>query len=498
MTPRPTDADRRAPLSDLCAEPFDVLIVGGGIVGAGVARDAAMRGLRVLLVDRYDFAFGTSSRSTRLLHGGLRYLSQGRIRLVREASREKRIVDRIAPHLCRPLAFVFPAYRGSDLPRWKLYAGVKLYDLLCGGRNLGRSRALSPRATIDRLPGLSEKGLTGSVRYFDGLTNDARLVIDTLRSAANHGATLLNYVHFVEAARDGSVWNCSLERQPAGQRVEVRARTVVNATGPWSDSLSRGRVRLRPTKGVHLVLDRSRLPIADAMSLTQGRRFLLAIPWGERVFVGSTDTDYAGPTEAPTCDAADVRYVLDVVNDHFPALGLGAADVVAAWAGIRPLVDDPDGDPSDISREHEIAMPEPGWFDIFGGKLTTYRLMGEQAVDRIVGLLGRKCPACRTALEPLLPPAESAECGILPPPVGERAVRDACRNQWAVHLDDVMIRRTSWRYYHADHPAIAERAVAWMAESLGWDARQAAAELERYERMCGPNAESGAYVAPDE
>src|SRR5437667_9112245 len=201
---------RAAALQAFSSGTWDLLVIGGGIVGAGIARDAAMRGLRVGLVEQHDFAFGTSSRSSRLLHGGVRYLAQGRLGLVRQASVEKRILHRIAPHLAEPLAFVFPAYRGTDWPLWQLRIGVKIYDLLCGGRNFGKSSSMTGEQVVNRVPGLEKKQLTGAIRYFDGLTNDARLVLDTLRSAARNGATVMNYLKFKNAshATDGPGWVC--------------------------------------------------------------------------------------------------------------------------------------------------------------------------------------------------------------------------------------------------------------------------------------------------
>ena len=223
-------------------EPLDVLVVGGGIVGAGVARDAAMRGLRTAVIDRHDFAFGTSSRSSRLLHGGLRYLEQGRIGLVREASVEKRVLHRIAPHLAQPLGFLFPTYAG-DRPLWQLRIGVKLYDLLCGGRNFQPSRGFSRAETLEMLPALEPEKLKGSVRYYDALTNDARLVIDTLRSAARHGAIILNYARFHDAKRSAEDWSCHLEDRVNPRNLHVRARTIVNATGPWADKVPHSAVK---------------------------------------------------------------------------------------------------------------------------------------------------------------------------------------------------------------------------------------------------------------
>jgi glycerol-3-phosphate dehydrogenase len=463
-------------------DEFDVLVIGGGIVGAGVARDAAMRGLRVALVEQHDLAFGTSSRSSRLLHGGLRYLAQGHIGLVWEASREKRVLHRIAPHLAEPLPFLFPTYRGAGWPLWQMRIGVKLYDLLCGGRNLGPSSSLSRSKLLEHLPGVNPENLTGAVRYYDGLTNDARLVLDTLRSAADHGATILNYTRLENASPDADRWRCEARDVLSDRTCPISARSVVHATGPWAEKLPQSSIRLRLTKGVHLVIDRERLPLSDAVVVTEGERILFALPWGRRVILGTTDTDYDGVIEDVRTETRDVEYILGVVNRGFPSLELTEADVVSHWAGLRPLIAAKQAaGPSDISRAHQIRSPEPGWLDVAGGKLTTYRRIAQQVVDRVLRHLDRKAPPCRTAVEPLLEPeAVRGKSGVLPPEIAADVVEHCCRNEWAVHLDDVMLRRTSWHYYHDRAHEIALDAAGWMADLLDWDQPQREAELARY------------------
>src|SRR6266481_4268265 len=476
--------------------PLGLLVIGGGIVGAGIVRDAAMRGLRVGLIEQHDFAFGTSSRSSRLLHGGMRYLAQGRLGLVRESSVEKTIVQHIAPHLAQPLAFVFPTFKGNrNWVLWQLMIGVKIYDLLCSGRNFGKSTWLSRDETQQKVPPLRRNGLKGSVRYFDALTNDARLVLDTLRSAAINGAGLLNYCRFKTAARN-EVWECEVDDLLAGESFQIQARSVVNAAGPWADGLPHSQVKLRLTKGIHLVIDRKRLPLTDTVVMTQGKRILFAIPWGERVILGTTDTDYNGSLDDVRVEAAEVRYVLDIANEHFPDVSLTTEDVISSWAGLRPLIADPDGKPSEISRSHQIDNPEPGWWDVAGGKLTTYRLMAEQTIDRIVkwlnelnrlnGLNGsnRPFPSCRTATEALLSPSEAEEVsGILPPEFCRKAVEHYCANEWAIHLEDVMVRRTRWHCYFANAAQMAEQVAGWMSELLGWSEVTRSAELHRYHQL---------------
>ena len=479
-------------LAEMARAPLDLLVIGGGIVGAGVARDAAMRGLRVGLVEQHDFAYGTSSRSSRLLHGGMRYLAQGRLGLVHEASTEKKILHHIAPHLAEPLPFIFPAYQGNrEWVLWQLKIGVKLYDALCGGRNLGRSTWLSREDALGKVPELRAEGLKGAVRYYDGFTNDARLTLDTLRSAAKQGALLLNYCRFVDAA-NREPWYCEVREELTGRSQTVLARAVVNATGPWADGLPHSRVKSRVTKGVHLVVERTRVPVPEAVVMTEDKRILFAIPWGERTILGTTDTDYHGALENVRAEPADIRYLLEVTNRFFPRAVVTEADVISTWAGARPLLAAPGGAPSDISRAHEIRSAEPGWWDVTGGKLTIYRLMAEQTVDKVVRMLKSSSGpneqggpgASRTAMEPLLPPVETeGVSGILPPAMNCAVVEHYVKQEWAVHLEDVMVRRTSWHHYFRDAARRAELVATWMAQLLSWPADTQAAELERYARV---------------
>ena len=328
-------------------------------------------------------------------------------------------------------------------------------------------------------------------------------MIDTLRSAARHGAMVLNYTELHEAEGDSSVWRCGVRDLLGGAEFEVKARSVVNAAGPWAAEIPHSRLRLRLTKGVHLVIDGARSPIfrrlcggipADAgarsaIVMTAGDRILFAIPWGERVILGTTDTDYSGPIEDVAADENDVAYILEIVNRHFPA-ALTAADVIRTWAGVRPLIASEHGGPSDISRAHQILMPEPGWFDVAGGKLTTYRRIAEQVIDRIVSHNGCDAGPCRTAVEPLLTAGpDPAWSGILPPPIHPKLVEHYCRHEWAVHLDDVMVRRAGWHYYHGDAATIdahAAQVAAWMAAVHGWDAAREAEEVASYSRSLLP------------
>jgi glycerol-3-phosphate dehydrogenase len=442
-----------------------------------------MRGVRTALVEQHDFAFGTSSRSSRLLHGGLRYLEQGRVGLVHEASVEKKTVHRIAPHLGTPLGFVFPSFKG-DRPLWQLRIGVKIYDLLCGGRNFQPSRGFNRKETLAMLPALRADNLNGSVRYFDALTSDARLVYDTLTSAQRAGAVVGNYLRFEDCRREDGLWVCSLTDKLSGSAFTVRARTIVNAAGPWAESLRHSSVKLRLSKGIHIVIDRKRLPVPSAVVITEGKRLLFVLPWGERVIIGTTDTDYQGAPEKVAVAAEDVAYVLHTVNDFFPSIRLAERDIISSWAGLRPLIANPDGTPSDVSRAHQIRTPEPGWWDIAGGKLTTYRLMSEQAVDQIVRHLDRPVAPCRTAVEPLLPTdVENRFSGIVPPACTREAVEHYMTQEWAVHLDDVLVRRSSWHYYETTD--VSEQVANWMAEIAGWSATRKAEEIAAYRAAVG-------------
>jgi glycerol-3-phosphate dehydrogenase len=478
---QPAPETRAATLRRLTTAPLDLLVIGGGITGSGIARDAAMRGLNVGLIDRHDFSFGTSSRSSRLLHGGLRYLEQGRIGLVHAASVEKKTLAKIAPHLADPMGFVFPAYRRGGRPLWQLRIGVKLYDLLCHGRNFEPSRGFSRDETLHALPALNAHELLGSVRYFDALTNDARLVLDTLRSAAHHGAAVANYTRFLDAQREGDIWSCQVENVLTGEKLSARARALVNATGPWAQQIPHSDVKLRLTKGIHVVVPRRRLPIGDdAVVITEGERILFVIPWGERVIVGTTDTDYHATPEEVRVEADDIAYVLRTVNASFPQLELKEEDLISSWAGLRPLIANPDGSPSDISRAHQIRCPAPGWWDVAGGKLTTYRLMAEQTVNQIARHLGRGVSPCRTALEPLLPPAAARFSGVVPGPCTREAVEHFVAHEWAITLDDVLVRRAGWHYYFRALEARVDEIATWMAAAAGWSESKRAAEIAAY------------------
>jgi glycerol-3-phosphate dehydrogenase len=458
-------------------------VIGGGITGAGVARDAAMRGLRTVLVEQADLGSGTSSRSSRLIHGGLRYLEQGQVRLVWEANRERRVLLRIAPHLVRPLPFVFPLHRGDRIPLWRLAAGMWAYDLLALFRNVAPHRMLGKRALLEREPMVRERGLLGGARYFDAQCDDARLVLATARSAASHGAALVTYaaVEEFEWAAE-RVIGVRVRDRLTGARTTIRASALVNATGPWVDRLREleepgCRPLLRPTRGVHVVVPRDRLGHHEAIAFLSpiDGRVMFALPWGTLSYVGTTDTDDPGVPETVRATADDVVYLLRSVNARFPNARLGLDDVRATWAGLRPLLaPEQNGSPSGRSREHAIVTGAGGVVSIAGGKLTTYRIMAAQTVDRALAELAKRGVSVRsgeahTDEEPL-PGGETSALE----PFRERALEIGLAAETADHLvrhygtesagivNFAAIHRGYQRRLHPDHPAI-EAEVLHMA-----------------------------------
>ncbi len=387
----------RASLRDLGAGGFDLLVVGGGITGAGIAREAALRGLSTALVEARDFGEGTSSRSSRLIHGGLRYLEQGRLHLVREALRERRILLRLAPHLVRPLPFILPVFKGDRVPRWKISVGLALYDILAGGSNVRRHRTLGKRDLLLAEPLIRERGLTGGALYFDAQCDDARLVVATIRAAAGHGAKVANYMRVTGLIPTvARVAGAYVRDELSGESGEVRARVVVNATGPWVDAIRRmedpkAAPLLRPTKGAHVVVPRARIGNRNAVIFTSpvDGRVMFVLPWGEWTYIGTTDTDSVlGPDEVAV-DQDDVVYLLRSANALFPSARLEYSDVIASWAGLRPLLAaDPSAAASAVSREHRIVRGPGGVCTIAGGKLTTWRRMAVEMTDVVIKTLG--------------------------------------------------------------------------------------------------------------
>ncbi len=398
-------------------KPFDLLIVGGGITGSGAARDAARRGLRVALVEMNDLAFGTSSRSSKLVHGGLRYLEQYEFSLVFEAVTERRVLMEIAPHLVNPLSFVFPVFKHSRRGVFTVNVGMWVYDGLSLFRSPKIHRNLSRKQIAKELPMLKQDGLRGAPLFYDCSTDDARLTLESALDAAKAGATVATWCKVLGFVRDGDgrIIGARVHDEISRRELEVRAHSVINATGPWSDrtrSLASGggEARLRPTKGIHVVVDAERLPVQHAIVCFHPKdgRVLFAIPWGDRTYIGTTDTDFTDDPAEVCADRADVRYLIEASNDYFPGASLTEDDIIATWAGVRPLISEEGaGGESSVSREHDIRVDPDGLITIAGGKLTTYRKMAEEVVDKALGMLmltghGRTdLRQARTATEPL-------------------------------------------------------------------------------------------------
>jgi len=385
---------RAANLERMRGEVFDLAVIGGGITGAGVALDAASRGMTVALIEKRDFASGTSSRSSKLIHGGLRYLEQLHFGLVRESLHERAVLSRIAPHLSKPLKFLVPVYSSSDRSplganRLKLAAGLWLYDLLAGSRNIGRHRWLTLEAALRAAPALEPKGLRGAFLYYDCLTDDARMVIEVIKAASACGALVANYVSARGFRKDNDgVSNIAMEDTRDGSSFELRAKVGVNATGVWSDEVSRlsdakARKRLRPSKGIHVVVPSERLQNDTAVLIPSvgESRFLFVIPWQGRTVIGTTDTDYAGSLDEPHAEADEVDRVMRSAARAFPAARLSTEDVISTFAGLRPLIAADGQSTKELSRKEEIFEDDSGLVTITGGKLTTWRRMAERVVD---------------------------------------------------------------------------------------------------------------------
>jgi glycerol-3-phosphate dehydrogenase len=415
-------ATRERALAALAARTFDLLVVGGGITGAGIARDAALRGLAVALVERDDFASGTSSRSSRLVHGGVRYLEHGHLHLVFESSAERRRLLRLAPHLVRPLRFVWPVYRGARVPRWKLVAGLTLYDLLALFRNVAPHRPLDAAGVLAEEPALAPDSLVGGAAYYDAATDDARLTLANALGAAEAGAVVLNHAEVRALSRaDGRIAGAAIVDRLTGREIRATARVVVNAAGPWSDAVRRlaepgAGSRLHGTKGVHVSVPRERIANRGALTLLSpiDGRVMFVLPAGRHAIVGTTDTETEASPDEVRATSADVDYLLRSANAFFPEARLERGDVVAAWAGVRPLVASQYGaGTTAASREHALARGPSGLLSITGGKLTTYRVMAAEVVDAAIRELGRTPGATPTT--------------DLPLPGGERSVEDETR-----------------------------------------------------------------------
>ncbi len=388
--------EREQILNTLDYYEFDVLIIGGGITGAGIALDAVTRGMSVALVEMQDFAAGTSSRSTKLVHGGLRYLKQLEVKMVAEVGKEREIVYDNAVHVSKPTGMLLPFHKGGTFGPFTTSAGLKLYDFLAGVKREERRLMLTPEETVEREPLVKQDKLLGGGLYVEYVTDDARLTIEVVKKAMERGAVCLNYAKAKSFLYNdkNQVVGAEILDVISNRRIHVHAKKVVNATGPWVDTVRaldriENKKKLRLTKGVHIVVDQSIFPLQQAVYFdTPDKRMVFAIPREGKAYVGTTDTFFEGKIHNPVATKKDVEYLLDAIRYMFPEVRVGMKDVESTWAGVRPLIYEEGKDPSEISRRDEIWESEAGLLTIAGGKLTGYRKMAEMIVDKISKQLG--------------------------------------------------------------------------------------------------------------
>lgn len=532
---------RAKSLRALAEQRFDVIVVGGGITGAGVARDAALRGLSVALVERRDFASGTSSRSSKLIHGGLRYLQQGDVGLVREAATERYAVRKLAPHLARPVQMLVPARSRASYA--KLSVGLWTYDRLAGVSDDERYRMLSKPETLALEPRLRADRIYGAGLYYEYLTDDARLVIEVMKSAAALGVVIANYAEVEDfVIENDQVRGVEIRDQLSGDTFTARGGVVINAAGPWVDAVRLlsepgDKPRLRLTKGIHLCVPTERIGLSRIVVMNaRDKRGVFAIPRGAVTYLGTTDTDYPRPEDYPSISQDDVDYLLDAANRTFDVdLPLVTEDIVGAWAGLRPLLHQEGKKPSELSRKDEIMIGAGGLISIAGGKLTTFRRMSERVVDlaceRLPAHAGKPPPRKGTSQDALLGSgatgddvtafaarlqarwprvqgdvvdrlvalygsnAERLVDGIAADPVlAERfaphlpvtraEVEYAVREEMALTLEDFMERRSRLLLWQPDNGLSAAAGVAGaMAAVLDWDAVRVRDECARYRAL---------------
>lgn len=494
--------------------PWDMVVVGGGATGVGVAVDAASRGYEVLLLEQSDFGKGTSSRSTKLVHGGVRYLEQGNISLVMEALKERGFLRQNAPHLVSDLAFVVPNYDWWEAPFYGI--GLKLYNLLAGKYGFGASRILSREETLQRLPTIKEEGLRGGVMYYDGQFDDARLLINLAETAAEQGATLLNYfrVSGFERGPEGFVETVLARDAESGQEFRIGARVVINATGPFCDSVRQmadpaAKAIIAPSQGIHLVFDQSFLTGESAIMVphTSDGRVMFAIPWHDHTLVGTTDTPVAEAALEPVATEQEIEFILDTAAkylDRAPTRG----DVLSVFAGIRPLVrGDGAASTSALSRDHTIHIDSSGLLTITGGKWTTYRHMAEDCVNQAATLAKLPDQPCNTrtlhvhgfhrhpekfgtlgwygsdapAIQDLVR-ADPSLGQVLHPdlPYIAAEVVWAVRMEMARTVEDILARRTRALFLNAGAAiAISGQVAELMGRELGWDDTRRTYEVAR-------------------
>ena len=487
-------------MTELSGEQFDLLIIGGGITGCGVARDAAMRGLKVALFERDDFASGTSGRSSRLIHGGIRYLEHGQLHLVHESIRERQTLLRIAPHMVKPLAFTWPIYRGDRVGRVRLSAGLLAYHLLARGRSR-KHAILSPVEILDREPSLERVDLTGGAVYYDACTDDARLTVANAIAAQQNGATVMSHTRVTEVLREhGKAVGAVVKSRHSSETHQMRARVIVNAAGVWDNAFStdkRAR-RHRGSKGAHIAVPRERIGNRDALTLISpiDGRVMFCLPAGPQAIVGTTDTWTDESPETVHASFDDLDYLLRSANAYFPRARLTRQDVVSAWAGIRPLASGTAANPTAVSREHSIVTDDSGVINVTGGKLTTYRSMAAEIVDRVQQALG--APRERAPTDSVeLPGAERAkeiarlqrddaklsESLVVGLPYTAAHLVYGISKEMARTVSDLLIRRTHIAFETPDHGlSVATRAADIAAPLLGWDDQTKSARVREFKQ----------------
>ncbi|MGC8627680.1 MAG: glycerol-3-phosphate dehydrogenase/oxidase [Acidimicrobiales bacterium] len=536
--------------ASLGKDMFDVLVVGGGIVGAGAALDAATRGLKVAIVEAQDWASGTSSRSSKLVHGGLRYLQMYDFALVREALRERAVLLRTAPHLVRPLPIIYPL-RHRALERAYVTAGIFLYDMLARaakeGPRLPSHRQLSRQKVRELAPSLDPRRFIGAVQYYDGQVDDARHTLAVLRTAASHGAVVVSRARVTGLLQgQGRINGAKLANAETGAEVQARAKVVVSATGVWTEQFEAlaGRastLRLQPSKGVHLVVPKGRIHASTALILPTEKSVLFVLPWGEHWVIGTTDTTWEHDLARPTATAADIDYLLSTVNTALVS-PLARSDIESVYVGLRPLIAGAGEETTKLSREHAVNRAMPGLVLISGGKYTTYRVMAKDVIDAAVEHAHLRAGPCSTASVPIVGAegfsemagrarALAAETGLAPGQIGRLLARYgalvpevlaeatddasllqqltaaggyigaevayAVTHEDARHLEDVMERRTRISIETKDRGVEAASQVARiMAPLLGWDKATAGSELEAYRDLVA--AELSAENEPDD
>lgn len=495
--------------------PFDILIIGGGATGLGCAVDAAARGYDVALLERFDFAKGTSSRSTKLVHGGVRYLQQGNVSLVMEALRERGILRKNAPHLVHDLPFIVPNYAWWESPFYGI--GLRVYDMLAGKYGFGRSRGLSREEVVERIPTIETDDLRGGTIYYDGQFDDARLAINLAMTAAEQGAAIANYTPVTALLKDnaGLVWGVRATDAETGKELEIHAKVVINATGPFSDGVRRmdqpdARPIIAPSQGVHIVLDRAFLSGDAAIMVphTSDGRVMFAIPWHDCVLVGTTDTPIATIDPEPTPHADEIDFILETAGRYLDPPPT-RADIKAVYTGIRPLVKAGDlEDTAALSREHSIMISGSGLVTIAGGKWTTYRRMARDTVDRaaeLADLEERPCPteslnihgyhqhadrfgplryygADAPALQSLIDDTPGGAERVHPDlPLTKGEILWAAREEMARTVDDALARRSRCLLFNARAAIEAAPAVAAiLGDELGRDASWQREQVEAF------------------